>query len=538
MLAFLSLKGGHVIEATVYGEMATRVGNPEANMTRDAAFIALTAAQEASSTHWGGEGEVGALLQMQTIAELIDAKWPAEAERDAIWLSLAQSYAEFGKTELAIKAYSNIRKTSPLFGEAQFGAGIAHWNTFLNEASRPQVKEQAMLSRLNKATQALAGGVEAIEARSDNPTLALLVGKQTLAMIADRTGDWKSVKAWMTEGKFPLVRSITLETASTPGKPSKSRQPAPVVVSRALAKNVFVLLYEAATEAGDFPTAKQSLERFQSLIGDEADPDIASMRFSTAVQQIKNLIDQNSIGSQDVKLLDETLSSVLSSKSTTPDEKLWIAQSWATLAGKKNAAVVSNSCYQRAAAICDQAIETKGFPKTSLPATRLRQAEWLRMAGDYEESLQVVSELLTSSPNALDVQLQAALSLEAFAIARDTEADLLRVIDTTNSTDDDKSRDNSSAIWGWNKLTSQLHQVRYSNKGTSQHGNLLLMAHFHLARSRWMLMSVTDEGADRDKLKARIANQLKSAKLAIPLESPDANTWQAAFENLESKLTP
>jgi hypothetical protein len=235
---------------------------------------------------------------------------------------------------------------------------------------------------------------------------------------------------------------------------------------------------------------------------------------------------------------DETLTSVRSSSLTTTDEKLWIAKSWSTMAEKTNTAAVGNSCYKRAAATCNDVIETKGLPKTSIPATRRRQAEWLRRAGDFEESLKVLSELLKSSPNALDVQLQAAFSLEALAISSGTEADLRRAIDVASSTNGDESKFDFSSVWGWTKLTSQLHQIRYSNKGTPQHGNLLLTSHFHLARSRWMLMSVTNEGADCDKLKTGIANQLKSAKLAIPTQSSEANVWLTAFENLESKLTP
>ncbi len=520
LLTFLSLKAGHLMEAAIYGETAARLGDPNDSATRDAAFIALAAVQEASANHWGNPNDVGELRLMETIAQLIDTKWPDEPQRNKIWLTLAQTYASFGHPRPAVAAYAQVDENSPLANDARIGSGVAYWTIFLTEASDPDADPEAMLGLLQKASQQFAAAVKSMEPKLKAPSMPLLTAKQMLAVIAARTHNNQSVIRWTTTGKFPLTKSIRVQ---------KKGKPRTVVVSSTFAKTVFQLLYQAQTDEGKLQEAQKTLETLDSLLGKQSGSDIKSMQFATAIRAFKEAIAKDNVTMSDVTSLNQTLAKLPpQSPIVSPHDRLWIANSWSTLAKKATDDRVATQCYDHAAQTSELAIAMKSFPQNLVAATRVHQAEWLRLANKTDASLRVLGEILKTTPNVFDLQMQAVLSLEKLAIERDSEPDLQSAI---------RGPKEQPSIWGWSKLAVQLHKLRYSDRGTPEHAESLLQAHFHLARCRWMLFTVLSDGSERETLRKQTLKQIASARLAIPEGSEAESKWTAAFTQIESDLS-
>ncbi|MFG0255995.1 MAG: hypothetical protein ACF787_13030 [Rhodopirellula sp. JB053] len=253
------------------------------------------------------------------------------------------------------------------------------------------------------------------------------------------------------------------------------------------------------------------------------------MQLATAVRRFKQMTAKEQIVMPEIKELDALLAKLpAKSNAVSPQDWLWIGQAWADLAPKATNAQTSMACYDRAAKTCSLAIALPSFPEDRVAATQVRHAEWLRRAGKTQASLDVLAEILKKSPNVFDLQTQAAMSLEKLAIEQDSEPNLRAAI---------RGPEDKTAIWGWSKLAVQLHKLRYSDRGTVEHADALLAAHFHLARCRWMLVEVLDGDSQQDTLRRQTRKQIASARLAIP---PDTNLdakWPQSFDLLETELS-
>ncbi|EMI51693.1 hypothetical protein RSSM_06835 [Rhodopirellula sallentina SM41] len=552
LLTYLSHKAGRLMEAAIYGETIARTGDPSASATRDGASIALAALQEASAIHWGKPDDVGELRYMQSIAEVIDARWPDDSQHNEIWFTLAQSYAAFGQYEHATRAYAKVRKESSLYADAKLGSGTAYWSLFLHRASQPDVDPDAMLALLSKASQQYNAAVKVLESKLRSPTLPLLTAKQMIAIIADRTGDSNAVIRSTTTGKFPLVQSLRIGPPSPRGK-RKRGPPKTLAVPSDFSRTVLQLLYRAQTQRGDLQAAQRTLSQLDKLPDAKGGKDVESMQLATTVRRFKGMIAKQRIVMPEIKELDAMLAKLPpKSNAVSPQDWLWIGQSWAQLASKAINAQTAKACYDRAAKTCSVAIALPSFPEDRVAATQVRHAEWLRRAGKTQASLNVLAEILEKSPNVFDLQTQAAMSLEKLAIEQDSEPDLRAAI---------RGPDDQPAIWGWSKLAVQLHKLRYSDRGTVEHADALLAAHFHLARCRWMLVEVLgcaiedsaiEDSATEDStpggvafdgvrqqntLRKQTLKQIANARLAIPPDTDLDAKWSKTFGQLESELS-
>jgi len=519
LLTFLSFKGGHLMEAAVYGEAVIRLGEASKDSTHDSALMALAAAQEASSIHWGNPSAVGELHQMRTIAELIETKWPDDSQRDTIWISLAQRFAAFGQLDESVEAFKKIKPKSADFADAQLGIGSAYWLVSLDDTSAGKPKSRENLSRLKLASKHFEAGVVAKEERESKPDLPLLTAKLTLAKLAKRLDDPKAIKHWLTGGKFPLIESLAT---------SARHQPKQIVVTVDFAKIAFDVFYQSMIDDNDAAGAAQALDFLDKVVGRTEAGEVKSMVLSSLKQQFRQLLDQHSANEEEIKILDNLHAMVTTQQSSMHfNEMLWIAKSWADIAKISSSDSLAATCYQQAAKTCTIAMELKSFPEASRLATKRQQAEWLRLAGKKEGSLAILVERLKLEPNVIDLQMLASQNLEDIAIANDSVSEL------QNALNGPAEKDESSPIWGWAKLTATLHNLRHSDRGNEIHARLLLQSHFHMARCRWMLANVTTDDAERTTLVNKI--RIQTTSLGLFTDQTDANlqSWQDAFSRLK-----
>lgn len=525
LLAYLSHTAGHLMEAAIYGEAAARWGDKSQPATHEAAMIALAATQEANATGWAAAEQVGELAQMEAIADLIQQRWPDDPQLDAIWLNLAQSYAAFGRPLLAAKAWLRLKPKSPEYPAALLAAGGAYWSHFLNEASVESPDPEQMVDILKTAEKYLGKAVKLIGKDESEPMMNLLSAKLTLVKISGRLGDWDAVLERLTEQPFPLVDSI--------GVADDSQSPGKLKVDDSFARSVFDHLYRARLAQGDLVGASDALDRLAQALGSENRDEVGRKRLQIATRQIERLRSQPSVTQDDVTTLERFLTSLDAHQAILSlPNRLWIAESWATLAEHADGDELAIACYAKAASGYADAMAQSDFPAASTQSAMLRRADLLRRSGSNRQSLEIIADVLEQTPNVIDLQMLACQSLQQLAFDENAIEPLRAAID--GSAED--SEIGGTSIWGWAELATSLHQLRYSEQGTPRHAAQLLEAQFHLARCQWLLANVTDDPGERTELLAKASRQVSRLLATTPADDESTAAWRAAFERLMEEL--
>lgn len=526
LLAYLSYTAGQLVEASIYGEMAARWGDKEDPATHEAAMIALASAQEAFDTQWGLREQVGELEQMRRVAELIDNKWPKDKQHDAIWLNLAHAYNQFGRPEKAAEAFLKIKPSSEDYETSLLAAGGAYWSQFVDSASVDSPDPQKMVAILSRASSHLRKGVTRLQQKASEPTITILSAKMTLATIAERFGDPKSALAWLSEEPIAVTESITVV------KDAASKQK--LLVEPAFARSVYQMMYRAQKDLKDFLGAADSLDELARLTDPEEVAGLASMQLGLVSLQLKSLLSKGEIAEDDfnatlhlLELLEPYQSHV------TVSNELWLADSWAQLAEMNGQKDLSSQCCLQAEQAYARALQKEGFPVGSVVAMNVRRARLLKRAGKLAETLELLEGILSETPNLIELQITAAMILQELAINDTTDLGLRSAIFGPLN---EQGQTTESSIWGWSKLTTMLHRLKYSEQARPEHAQDLVVAYYFLSRCQWLLANVVADDTEKTTLIAKATKQVKQWLSTTTKEHSDTQMWRSAMEQLLTRL--
>ncbi len=524
LLAYLSFTAGHLMEAAIYGEAVAKFGDTEDSSTHEALLIALAATQEANANQWGDPESVGELRQMESLAELVDTKWPDDPQRGAIWLALGNAYNEFGEPGDAARAFGKVPKSSKHFESAKIAVGMASWNRFLDQASVDAPNPGEMVSLLKSARKKLIEGVNAKQNKKPNakqpPDLDLIVAKVTLARIAHRLGDSADVVKWLTKAPIAVTNSITTN------RTEKTKR----LVDTGFASSIFDLLYRARADQDDFVGANQAIVRFAKIAGTDQADTVGRMRTQIAIAEMKRLLGRPSIQKKDVEGLKQMLNAIDQTGGEMPvANQMWLAQSWASLANKTGALNLKQDCFSQAADAQANAIKSNELPAKSIPGLQIRLAEMLRNANRRTESVEMASNVLSKTPNVIELQIQVAQSIQQKA---ENSRDSTLLQQAINGRSDD-------AVWGWAKLAVNLHALKYSSKGTAAHAEQLMQAQYELARSRWLIATLSKDPQLSVTFRKKAQRQVAQLLAVLPDDSTSESdtggsmkAWRTRFESL------
>ena len=557
-LTWAYFHAGWLPEATIAGEAVARWGGVEQPATQEAAMLALAAAQEANATHWGIPQRVGELARMEQIAKIIAKRWPDHPQLEAIWMNLARLYDAFGRSEQAAETYARLPADSASYITAQLAAGNACWTAYrrgLPSEGEPPANQQplrvsarkhlvaAVDKMQDKVREQLSNAASGLEPEPDEkagpksqkkqktksrdrramqknasrepaaiakPTKPLLNAKLTLARIDVLSGNIDGASNWLGGDPFPLTKSIAV----------KSPGPAQIVMPESFVRAVFETQFVVKSQMNDPAGAKAALQEMARILGGGGA--VGGKMLGVAVDYVHGLQSSPKIGEKQIKTLEDLLAPLQkNAQSLTADNLVWISQSWSDIAERANSRGLRIKCYSKAADDLGRAIRRKDFPKGSLTSARLRQAQLLRSAGHLEASLAVIDDVLKETPNIFQLQIEAASALEQLAIDEINPPGLADAIEGPGDT----------AIWGWSKLVSALHGVRYSSNGTEQHAKQLLQCQYHLAKCRWLLARATVNPTDQSRSIASVSRTLNRLVMTTP---EDQQPWSGRLRRLHA----
>ena len=508
LLAFLYHSAGRLPDACVFGEAAARWGKLKEPSTREAAMIALAAAQEAHQTQWGIAGEVGELDRMRSIAKVIAKRWPEDKQLDLIWLSLGQSYDKFNRPLDAGNAYVKVSDACEHYASAQMAAGSAFWQSYRQKANS-RGDNSSLSERLQRARKHLAVGVKALA--ENKPTIALMAAKVSLARMAIVAGDLDAAETWLTESPASVIETVVLN------KPADEQ----VQVDESFLRLVFETLISIRSHQGNVVGSKDAITLLATKLGKPGGQEIGRELLQLATGHLQRLLDSPVVNRQQYSQLSELIEPLKNYDSVlTASNVLWLGESWAKLAERAAAPDLAKECYRKAAMAFQLASTRSDFLATSLQSALLRQAQFLRLAGDLQQALPLLEKVLAESPNAFGLQIEAAETLQALALAADNPKQLLDAIDGPAD----------SAIWGWKKLVTTLHGA---SEGSEKNRERLLQSQYNMYRCQLLVAQVTEDKTARTKQ----MNDLKRSLDRLIATTDSGNQpWYGKFQELAVQL--
>ena len=148
-------------------------------------------------------------------------------------------------------------------------------------------------------------------------------------------------------------------------------------------------------------------------------------------------------------------------------------------------------------------------------------------AGKPGEAITVLERLLSDTPNAFALQIDAAEALQEKALAEGKPLELTKAIDGP------AGKSGQSPIWGWGKLVTTLHDVRYSADGEKSKEQFL-KAQFNLVYCQWMIAKATSDETERQEKRDDVSRQLKKI---LATTSPDSEPWFSKLKQIDQEVS-
>ena len=506
LLAFLHFNAGNLMRAGIYGEAAARWGDTSKESTYDAAMICLAASEEANATGWGDPSTPGELHRMKSIAKLIEARWPDDAQLNEIRWTLANRYDWFGMDDQARETFLSIKGKHRV--SARFRAARSLWYRFLQHASvdDPNVSETVKLleqtrKELQQSSKLLEESLEG-EAPDDN-VAEWVEAKSLLSRIAMRQQKYAAAKAWLTKKPFPLTGKLASSTKADPdGKPSSTSD----LRARLLPQSLLTMI-EAQLALGEWEQTFSTVSRFAQAAKTATPESVASLRWRV----IRKMCDDLSAKTISDDLLSSTKDVIESvdadAASLSTARLIWLGNRMDELATRVELLGDSgNDLHQwvlaQPARLSEAINRRTDVSESSRNSVRLRLVSQLKRSGDLQGALEELTQILAETPNAISLQFDASLLQERIAVQSD-DPNLLNV-----------TLEGDGVVWGWARLL-RICQSNAKRKAraewTDQDRDRPLMAatHYHLCR---LLQSPTNGSVAQRQIRQMITTQPEMPK--------------------------
>lgn len=532
-LCFLEWDAGHLHDAAVLGEFLaqnysdTAPGRQGARIAL-AAYVRMYADSQADDKQF----EIG---RIQKLGELIFAKWPGAEESEEAALQLLNFAASRNDWDGAIAILGKISPDSARRGQAELRAGQALWAAYLRRSQLPEGERppQTELDELKqKAQQVLSEGIARME-KADKVDATLAAAVFAMAQISVDTGQPDKAIAWLEN---PKVGPLTLVTA---GNPLGARETFAIETYK-LALRAYVAvspqqldkaekamdaLEKLVQGAGD-ASAAENLTKIYVSLGRELEQQLQDLRKSGQTKQLESVS----------KAFEIFLDRVTKREAGNTYASLnWVGETYFSLGagfdeGPGKVSPQSKAYFAKAAEAYKRMLEVvKDDPKfkdnpESLTGPRLRLADCYQRAGQFDEAVAILADVLKKKPMLLPAQVQAAETLQAQGEA-DPKSYALAILGTQ------PGRDGKNAIWGWAKLS----QLTMSD---DKFADIFHRARINLAEARYRYALTEKDPQKRANILAAAKQDLwVTYKLRPDLGGPEITAqYERLLKQIQSSM--
>ena len=467
LLAYVYYLQDRAFEAAVLAEFVGRKyreADPE--FALKAAYLSMAAWTKAYNASSRPEDErTFEVDRIVRACQLVTEHWPQSEEAQGARIQLGRIFSRRDQPAEAAKWYSQVPESAEDYSEAQLAAGQAYWNAWLDVSRRTSdedaAAEQPSAETLNQwqqaAEQHLQIGIERESAATpkDQPAPSdLIAAKVTMAQILVNRGEYEAAVNRLQAEPHAPVQAIQV--------PEGQARPKTGVTSAAFASLVYQLFLRAYVGTKNIDEALRVMEQLEQTVPEGDDGTALTAIYINLGRELQNEIERlraNPSGNRltDVLASFEEFLNALSAQRERMNYSalIWIAETYYYLAeGMGSGNAQAQAYYARAAETYQDILNrpTGFIPGGKDLGVKLRLVNCLRSQGDFEPALELVSEVLSAEPMALQAQIEAARLLQSWGDSGqpDSHKYFLQAIQGRDIQKQDK------AIWGWGGIVRML----------------------------------------------------------------------------------
>ncbi|MGB1927291.1 MAG: hypothetical protein ACPHL6_12205, partial [Rubripirellula sp.] len=339
-------------------------------------------------------------------------------------------------------------------------------------------------------------------------TGSLFDARLALAQLSFLQGDYQKAVDWIGVRGGVSIADLASESKDKKGWVTESKL-----------RQTYDLLIAAARKTGDIGETQRLLTRMSTALSATGSK-VESSSMSLLMEAIQEVRGSKRVTRAQFDQIAELTDAVLKVISSIPTETLlWIGESWGQIGESAAAKDLTKLSCQRAAELYRLVMLRSDFPTSSMQSAQIRRLELLRQSNQLREGFSVLNDLLGKTPNVLALQMQASEFLQEIAEQSGLESDYLTAINGPSG---------FSPVWGWSRLVTSLHSIRWSENGTDVHAHQLLKAQYHLAECRYTVL-VNSQTSGRNR--SEIISLERSLKTIVGTLD-DENDWKVHFVEL------
>ncbi|MEM9701041.1 MAG: hypothetical protein AAF907_01200 [Planctomycetota bacterium] len=419
LLAFVNVQLGRYYEAAVLADYVAKnfvppppdpekKGPDQSGIPLEAASTAALAWTNAYQDRPAGTDGSFELAQLGAMADWIAENYPNSDRASAARITLGRILLNSGELTDAAEVFATVPKSDPAYPDAQLKAGDALWRRSLQvgRLETPPPSGETAEALRTQAKQRLQTGVNQAEAKlpaDGTPSESLIIGKTTLAQIANGDGEFQQAETLLSGGKAKVLNAIR----SPVGEPRPERG----LKSATFAGLVYQNLLRAQIGLKKIDAARKTIQEIQQVsdggnvalfrsLGEQIQEELEGM----PAGQKKDEARRNLVG-----FLDQ----IADSDDQTFGSLMWVAETYDGLAESLPRGNGDAVAYRGKAATALRKVIGNYLPDgegkaASARAVRLRLGEVLADSGRYQDGYREVKKVLSDKENALNAQIIAA----------------------------------------------------------------------------------------------------------------------------------
>lgn len=396
---------------------------------------------------------------MESICNLITAKWPESDRANDARIQLGNIYSQTERPAEAAKWYSQVPPTAPRYVDAQIRAGQAYWNSYLTTMSRRKsdttptdVNQWAKLAEkhLRTGINATQKSVPATAKTPENLTAA----KTSLAQIALNNGKYQEAIDILTKPPHSVLKAIFVAK----GK----KRPAKGVQSSEFANLVYQLQLRAYIGLQQIDLARKAMKQLEESASGSGGESITDMyrqlgeKITEEIERLKAAGDTQRIA--DVrKSLETFLTDIFKRKDQTYGSLVWIGETYFGMGqGAAENPAIARKYFEKAGAAFEEIQKRHSASGDFIPGNfqvgiTLRLVNCKRQQGEYEEALTLIAPVLKEKEKSPEVQFEAASILQDWGGSGQGDAHK-KYLEAING----KELEGGILVRGWGYLTGLL----------------------------------------------------------------------------------
>lgn len=423
-------------------------------------------------------------IRLEELADHIVRTWPGQKETDDALITLVTFMVRDGRYDKAEAYLKKIPAESPRRGDAEIRTGQSMWAAYIKQVTEDPsaTDDQTPL----QAEQLLTAGVERMKKLP--PSDILVRGILSLAQVYLHTNQ-------------PQLAATLLEDPETGPKTLTDQNSPLITTTPGLAQQVYRTTLRAFIGSSATKKVGATMEALGKTVEDS--PEGRRRLVSIYMALAKDLKTQIEMAPPNQRQsLTDSFDQFLGSVSTNTNEfnvLNWVATTYANMGDALGDApknkVAAARLYEKSAQGYERvlALQRNGELKLDenlVNSVRMQLATTRARLGNHTQAIATFTDILTTNNMMLNVQIEAARTLQAGALAGKTEWFQRSIVG------DPPSGARRPTIWGWGKISKVTAAQMYKSDAAKQKfGGTFFEARLQMAKIQY----AQSERADGDK---------------------------------------